>query len=53
MFRPKKIKSLNSKKFQIKWCVPINDVEILDVGSGISFQSDRQTLTTKYSHGKA
>ncbi|XP_066915965.1 rho guanine nucleotide exchange factor 10-like isoform X2 [Clytia hemisphaerica] len=48
--KPKKLKSLTSKKFQIKWCVPINDVQILDVGSGISFQSHKQTLTTKYSH---
>ena len=45
------MKSMTYKRFKIKWCIPIMDVDILDLGSGVSVQSTNQTTTITYSHG--
>lgn len=40
---------MTKKKYKVKWCLPVNDVELIDVGSGISINIDKKTTTIKYS----
>lgn len=47
--KQKQIKLMTKKKYKVKWCLPVNDVELIDVGSGISINIDKKTTTIKYS----
>ena len=42
---------LTNKRYRVKWCVPIVEVDVLDVGSGITVNIDNKTTTTiTYTH---
>ena len=42
---------LTNKRYSVKWCVPVVEVEVLDVGSGITVNIDNKTTTTiTYTH---
>ena len=41
---------MTQKRYKIKWCIPVIDVDVIDVGSGISVNVNKQTTIIKYSH---
>lgn len=48
--REKQVKLMTQKRYKIKWCIPVIDVDVIDVGSGISVNVNKQTTIIKYSH---
>ena len=42
---------LSKKRYKVRWCVPVVEVDVMDVGSGIMVNIDNKTTTTiKYTH---
>eukprot|EP00794_Sanderia_malayensis_P015148 gene15148-16705_t len=49
--RSKAVNKLSKKRYRVKWCVPVAEVDIVDVGSGILVNIDNKTTTTiRYTH---
>ena len=41
---------LTRKRYRVKWCVPVVEVDVVDVGSGIMVNIDDKKTTIKYTH---